>query len=58
MRLPARSAVHFILPGGEKTDIVAMSHNSFVVATPAEFLALRHDGAKRQTLALAAATCE
>ncbi|MGI8432940.1 MAG: catalase family peroxidase [Chthoniobacterales bacterium] len=38
---PRGLAIRFLLPGGEKTDIVAMSHNGFVVATPAEFLALQ-----------------
>jgi catalase len=38
---PRGLAIRFMLPGGEKTDIVAMSHNGFVVGTPAEFLALQ-----------------
>ena len=38
---PRGIAIRFMLPGGEKTDIVAMSHNGFVVGTPAEFLALQ-----------------
>ncbi|MBA3961536.1 MAG: catalase [Chthoniobacterales bacterium] len=38
---PRGLAMRFTLPGGEKTDIVAMSHNGFVVGTPAEFLALQ-----------------
>ena len=38
---PRGLAIRFMLPGGGKTDIVAMSHNGFVVATPPEFLALQ-----------------
>jgi catalase len=39
---PRGLAIRFMLPGGtEHTDIVAMSHNGFVVGTPAEFLALQ-----------------
>ena len=38
---PRGFAIRFMLPGGDKTDIVAMSHNGFVVATPQEFLTLQ-----------------
>ncbi len=38
---PHGMAIRFTLPGGEETDIVAMSHNGFVVATGEEFLALQ-----------------
>lgn len=38
---PRGLAIRFLLPGGDKTDIVAMSHNGFVVATPQEFLTLQ-----------------
>ncbi len=34
-------AIRFTLPGGEDVDIVAMSHNGFVVATGEEFLELQ-----------------
>lgn len=34
-------AIRFKLPGGEEVDIVAMSHNGFVVGTGEEFLALQ-----------------
>jgi catalase len=37
---PQGLAIRFTLPGGDKTDIVTISHNGFVVGTPAEFLAL------------------
>lgn len=37
---PRGMAIRF-LPGGEQTDIVAMSHNGFVVGTGEEFLALQ-----------------
>jgi catalase len=37
---PRGIAIRFMLPSGEKTDIIAMSHNGFVVGTPAEFVAL------------------
>ena len=38
---PRGMAIRFTLPGGEATDIVAMSHNGFVVATGEEFLELQ-----------------
>jgi catalase len=38
---PRGMAIRFKLPGGEQTDIVAMSHNGFVVGTGEEFLALQ-----------------
>ena len=38
---PRGMAVRFHLPGDGKTDIVAMSHNGFVVGTSEEFLALQ-----------------
>lgn len=38
---PRGMAIRFLLPGGEETDIVAMSHNGFVVANGEEFLALQ-----------------
>jgi catalase len=38
---PRGMAIRFELPGGEETDIVAMSHNGFVVGTSEEFLALQ-----------------
>jgi catalase len=38
---PRGMAIRFELPGGEETDIVAMSHNGFVVGTGEEFLALQ-----------------
>jgi catalase len=38
---PRGLAIRFELPGGEETDIVAMSHNGFVVGTSEEFLALQ-----------------
>ncbi len=38
---PRGMAIRFKIPGGDDTDIVAMSHNGFVVGTPAEFLALQ-----------------
>ena len=34
-------AIRFVLPDGGKSDIVAMSHNGFVVGTGEEFLALQ-----------------
>src|SRR6266404_2961104 len=37
---PRGLAIRFLLPGGGKADIVAMSHNGFVVGTVEEFLAL------------------
>ena len=38
---PRGMAIRFNLPGGGKTDIVALSHNGFVVGTGEEFLALQ-----------------
>ncbi|HEX4343827.1 MAG TPA: catalase, partial [Verrucomicrobiae bacterium] len=38
---PRGLAIRFKLPGGEESDIVAMSHNGFVVGTGEEFLALQ-----------------
>jgi catalase len=38
---PNGMAIRFMLPGGGETDIVALSHNGFVVATGEEFLALQ-----------------
>jgi catalase len=38
---PRGMAIRFNLPGGEVTDIVAMSHNGFVVGSGEEFLALQ-----------------
>ena len=38
---PRGMAIRFELPGGEETDIVAMSHNGFVIGTGEEFLALQ-----------------
>jgi catalase len=38
---PRGMAIRFQLPGGEQTDIVAISHNGFVVGTGEEFLALQ-----------------
>jgi catalase len=37
---PRGIAIRFQLPGGGRTDIVAISHNGFVVGTGEEFLAL------------------
>ncbi len=37
---PRGLAIRFMLPGSDKTDIVSMSHNGFVVGTLPEFLAL------------------
>lgn len=37
---PRGLAIRFALPGDDSTDIVAMSHNGFVVANGQEFLAL------------------
>jgi|SRR5579859_6879296 len=37
---PRGLAIRFILPGNGKADIVAMSHNGFIVGTVEEFLAL------------------
>jgi catalase len=39
---PRGMAIRFDLPDGEETDIVAMSHNGFVVGTGEEFLALQN----------------
>lgn len=38
---PRGVAIRFALPGGERTDIVAISHNGFVVGSGEEFLALQ-----------------
>jgi catalase len=38
---PRGMAIRFELAGGGKADIVAMSHNGFVVGTPEDFLALQ-----------------
>jgi catalase len=38
---PRGMAIRFTLPGGEDTDIVAISHNGFVVGTGKEFLELQ-----------------
>jgi catalase len=38
---PRGMAIRFALPGGGRTDIVALSHNGFVVATGEDFLALQ-----------------
>ncbi len=38
---PRGMAIRFNLPGGGTTDIVALSHNGFVVGTGEEFLALQ-----------------
>jgi catalase len=38
---PRGMAIRFTLPGGEETDIVAMSHNGFAVGSGEEFLALQ-----------------
>jgi catalase len=38
---PRGMAIRFELPGGEETDIVAISQNGFVVSTGAEFLELQ-----------------
>jgi catalase len=38
---PRGIAIRFNLPGGKTTDIVAISHNGFVVGTGEEFLALQ-----------------
>ena len=35
---PRGMAIRFTLPGGKATDIVTISHNGFLVATPEEFL--------------------
>lgn len=37
---PRGMAIRFMLPGGDKTDIVAMSHNGFVVGNIPDFVAL------------------
>jgi catalase len=38
---PRGVAIRFTLPGGERTDIVALSHNGFIVGSGEEFLALQ-----------------
>jgi catalase len=38
---PRGIAIRFGLPGGAATDIVALSHNGFIVGTPEDFLALQ-----------------
>jgi catalase len=38
---PRGMAIRFKLPGGNETDIVALSHNGFIVGTGEEFLALQ-----------------
>jgi catalase len=38
---PRGMAIRFALPGGGQTDIVAMSHNGFVVGSGEDFLALQ-----------------
>ena len=38
---PRGMAIRFNLPGGQEADIVAMSHNGFVVGSGEEFLALQ-----------------
>ena len=38
---PRGMAIRFSLPGGGETDIVALSHNGFIVGTGEEFLALQ-----------------
>jgi len=37
---PRGIAIRFMLPGGDKTDIVAISHNGFIVGSGEEFLEL------------------
>jgi catalase len=37
---PRGVAIRFMLPGGDRTDIVAISHNGFIVGSGEEFLAL------------------
>ena len=37
---PRGIAIRFLIPGGDNTDIVAISHNGFIVGTGEEFLAL------------------
>jgi catalase len=37
---PRGIAIRFMLPGGDRTDIVAISHNGFIVGSGEEFLAL------------------
>ena len=39
--VPRGMAIRFQLPGGGRTDIVALSHNGFVVGTGEDFLALQ-----------------
>jgi catalase len=38
---PRGMAIRFAIPGGAGTDIVALSHNGFIVGTPEDFLALQ-----------------
>ncbi len=38
---PRGVAIRFALPGGDRTDIVALSHNGFIVGSGEEFLALQ-----------------
>src|SRR5262249_25149833 len=38
---PRGMAIRFNLPGGRTTDIVALSHNGFIVGTGEDFLALQ-----------------
>jgi catalase len=38
---PRGIAIRFALPGGDRADIVAISHNGFIVANGEEFLALQ-----------------
>src|SRR5262249_7551494 len=38
---PRGMAIRFMLPGGGQTDIVALSHNGFIVGTGEDFLALQ-----------------
>ena len=38
---PRGMAIRFAIPGGAATDIVALSHNGFIVGTPEDFLALQ-----------------
>jgi len=42
---PRGMAIRFELPGGQTTDIVAISHNGFIVGSGEEFLALLQAGA-------------
>ncbi len=38
---PRGMAIRFLIPGGDMTDIVAISHNGFIVGTGQEFLELQ-----------------